>query len=77
MKKMEKRWQAWTNLYQPIPNASVSKLFGDRNISNGHGIVYVSSNAKMDYSCYIKHVQHLLCCCSCIDLKEPKKTLIK
>jgi hypothetical protein len=59
------------NSHQPIPKASISKLFGDANISNGHRIVDIARNPKMDNPGYIKQIQHLLCHRSSIDLIEP------
>jgi hypothetical protein len=34
------------NSHQPIPKASISKLFGDANISNGHRIVDIPEIPK-------------------------------
>lgn len=62
-------------MYQPIPNAGVSKLLGNGYISDGQRIIYIPSNAKMDYPFYVKQIQHLLCCCCSIYLidKDHKK----
>ena len=41
-------------MYLPVPNACVTNLFGNGNISNGQRIIYIPSNAKMDYALYVK-----------------------
>lgn len=46
----------WTQtyIYLPVPNAGVSKFFGNGNISNGQRIIYIPSNAEMDNALYVK-----------------------